>query len=198
MAAVASTATALDLPVHDLAIMQNSNKLALRLLPCDVFARVAAVGQEVAALERLHAGMRKLDVATPHFTDRIEEAQRLVADRDRTPAPYAPPDRSCCCTATTTVVIGRVISKPMSKESRRTSKLPMAPSSCSISRPSTSPEAATTDVVVMCAGRSRGGARRRRNAQGLRAGYGGGRRLPRRRARHWNRRPKPWSGDQPC
>ena len=38
------------------------------------------------ALERLHAGMRKLDVATPHFTDRVAEAQRLVASRDHTPA----------------------------------------------------------------------------------------------------------------
>ncbi|MEU3998492.1 aminoglycoside phosphotransferase family protein [Streptomyces fungicidicus] len=38
------------------------------------------------ALERLHAGMRGLDVPTPHFTDRVEQAQRLVADRDRTPA----------------------------------------------------------------------------------------------------------------
>jgi hypothetical protein len=38
------------------------------------------------ALERLHAGMRKLDVPTPHFTDRIEEAQQLVATRARTPA----------------------------------------------------------------------------------------------------------------
>jgi thiamine kinase-like enzyme len=38
------------------------------------------------ALERLHAGMRKLDVPTPHFTDRIEEAQQLVASRARTPA----------------------------------------------------------------------------------------------------------------
>jgi thiamine kinase-like enzyme len=38
------------------------------------------------ALERLHAGMRKLDVATPHFTDRVAEAQQLVASRDRTPA----------------------------------------------------------------------------------------------------------------
>jgi hypothetical protein len=28
---------------------------------------------------RLHAGMRKLDVPAPHFTDRIEQAQRLVA-----------------------------------------------------------------------------------------------------------------------
>lgn len=142
VAAVTSTATALDLPVHDVAIIQNSNKLALRLLPCDAFARVAPIGQEVAALElelaqqlvaagapvaapearvepcvyrcdgfavtfwtyydagspdrlspahyahaleRLHAGMRNVDVATPHVTDRIETAERLVADRDRTP-----------------------------------------------------------------------------------------------------------------
>jgi thiamine kinase-like enzyme len=38
------------------------------------------------ALERLHTGMRELDVRTPHFTDRVEQAQRLVASRDRTPA----------------------------------------------------------------------------------------------------------------
>jgi thiamine kinase-like enzyme len=38
------------------------------------------------ALERLHAGMRKLDVTTPHFTDRVESAERLVASRDDTPA----------------------------------------------------------------------------------------------------------------
>jgi thiamine kinase-like enzyme len=30
--------------------------------------------------------MRKLDVPTPHFTDRAEQAQQLVASRDRTPA----------------------------------------------------------------------------------------------------------------
>jgi len=37
------------------------------------------------ALARLHAGMRQLDVRTPHFTDRVEEAQRLVASSDLTP-----------------------------------------------------------------------------------------------------------------
>ena len=37
------------------------------------------------ALERLHAGMRRIDIAAPHFTDRIAEAQSLVASRDRTP-----------------------------------------------------------------------------------------------------------------
>ncbi|MEU3254645.1 aminoglycoside phosphotransferase family protein [Streptomyces sp. NPDC006997] len=38
------------------------------------------------ALRRLHTGMRGLDVPAPHFTDRVERAQRLVADHDRTPA----------------------------------------------------------------------------------------------------------------
>jgi len=138
-----STVAALGLPVDDAIVLQNSNKLALRLLPCDVFARVAHVGQEVAqlevelaqrlaetespvarleprvesrvyerdgfvvtlwtyyepltgrevspakyadALERMHIGMRKVDVTTPHFTDRVAEAQQLVASRDHTPA----------------------------------------------------------------------------------------------------------------
>ena len=38
------------------------------------------------ALQRLHAGMRRLDLPAPHFTDRVEEAQQLVASRDHTPA----------------------------------------------------------------------------------------------------------------
>jgi Ser/Thr protein kinase RdoA (MazF antagonist) len=51
MAAATSLAGTLDLPVSDAVVIHNSNKLALRLLPCDVFARVALVGQEVFALE---------------------------------------------------------------------------------------------------------------------------------------------------
>ncbi len=143
MAAAISTAAELDLPAENAIVLQNSNKVALRLLPCDVFARVAFAGQEVAAfevdlaqqlaatdspvaaleprveprvygrdgfaltlwtyyapgtsqdvspvayagaLERLHDGMRKLEVAPPHFLDRVTEAQQLVASRDRTPA----------------------------------------------------------------------------------------------------------------
>ena len=38
------------------------------------------------ALKRLHAGMRKLNIPTPHFTDRVDSAQQLVASRDQTPA----------------------------------------------------------------------------------------------------------------
>jgi hypothetical protein len=142
MAAAISTARELDLAVDDAILLHNSNKLALRLLPCDVLARVARVGDEVAefevdlaqrlastgspiavleprveprvyerdgfavtfwkyyaatpgavppveyasALKHLHEGMRRLDVAAPHFFDRVAEAQWLVATRDRTPA----------------------------------------------------------------------------------------------------------------
>jgi thiamine kinase-like enzyme len=37
------------------------------------------------ALVRLHAGLRQIEVSAPHFTDRVAEAQRLVADREQTP-----------------------------------------------------------------------------------------------------------------
>ena len=50
-AAASSLAEAVDLEVTEAVIIQNSNTLALRLLPCDMFARTALVGQEVAALE---------------------------------------------------------------------------------------------------------------------------------------------------
>ena len=41
VAAATSIVAALDLTVDDAIVLQNSNKLALRVLPCDVFARVA-------------------------------------------------------------------------------------------------------------------------------------------------------------
>lgn len=141
MAAAKSTASELGLTVDDAVVLQNSNKLTLRLLPCDVLARVGPLGDQVmsfevelagllvetdspvAALEprvpprvferdgfaitfwthytsvtprvapadyalslrRLHTGMRKIAMATPHFTDRVAEAERLLANRHLTP-----------------------------------------------------------------------------------------------------------------
>jgi len=141
--AALSSASALDLRVDDAVVLNDSNRLAVRLLPCDVLARVAHVAHrtgaefevEVArrlaetdspvaaleprveprvyvcdgfvvtlwtyyepvsprdvapaeyaqALERLHAGMREIDLAAPHFTDRVAERQRLVGNRAHTP-----------------------------------------------------------------------------------------------------------------
>jgi Phosphotransferase enzyme family len=49
--------------------------------PC----REVSPGDYANALERLHAGMRRLDVQAPHFTDRVEEAQLLVESSTLTP-----------------------------------------------------------------------------------------------------------------
>ncbi|MFB6393851.1 phosphotransferase family protein [Polymorphospora lycopeni] len=57
-----------------------------------VTTRSLSNAEYVGALERLHAGMRKVDLPTPHFTDRVSEAQTLVADPARTPD-LADPDR---------------------------------------------------------------------------------------------------------
>ena len=143
--AALSSASALDLRADDAVVLHNSNRIAVRLLPCDVLARVAHVAHqagvkaefevEVArrlaetdspvaeleprveprvyvrdgfvvtlwtyyepasprdvappeyaqALERLHAGMRQIDVTAPHFTERVAKAQWLVGNRAQTP-----------------------------------------------------------------------------------------------------------------
>ena len=51
VAAVTASATAFGLPSKRATVRHNSNKLALHLQPCDVFARVAWIGREIAATE---------------------------------------------------------------------------------------------------------------------------------------------------
>ena len=51
VAAARSIASSSGLTADDAIVLHDSNKLALRLLPCDVFARVAPGGQEVAQFE---------------------------------------------------------------------------------------------------------------------------------------------------
>jgi aminoglycoside phosphotransferase (APT) family kinase protein len=64
MTAATALAGALGLPVNDAVVIRTSNKLALRLVPCDVFARVAQLGQEVAALE-VELAQRLAPLASP-------------------------------------------------------------------------------------------------------------------------------------
>jgi hypothetical protein len=144
-----ATAVALGLQVDDVVVIHNSDRIALRLIPCDVLARVAPsahqaasefeievarrltetggpvaeleprveyrvyvrdgfaislwtyyepAGSEIASAEyagaliRLHAALRRTDLAAPHLTDRAAGAQREVSDRGRTPA-LLDPDR---------------------------------------------------------------------------------------------------------
>jgi aminoglycoside phosphotransferase (APT) family kinase protein len=73
IAAAMSLAGALDLKVNDAIVIQNSNTLALRLLPCDVFARTALVGQEVAAFEvRLARGLAAATGPVASLDPRVE------------------------------------------------------------------------------------------------------------------------------
>src|ERR671927_841501 len=51
VAAAMSIASSLDLTVDDAIVVHNSNKLTLRLLPCDVLARVAPVAHQIAQFE---------------------------------------------------------------------------------------------------------------------------------------------------
>ena len=49
--AAMSTVSELDLMVDDAIVPQNSNKLAVRLTPCDILARVAPLEHQVAQFE---------------------------------------------------------------------------------------------------------------------------------------------------
>jgi hypothetical protein len=136
IAAATSVAASLGLQANDAIVLHNSNRLALRLTPGDVLARVAPAehaaarlevefaqrlaeagcpvglleprvdplvyprdGFEVTlwvyyepaaahvsplgyaeALQQLHAGLRKVDLPAPRFTDRIAEAEEIVAN----------------------------------------------------------------------------------------------------------------------
>jgi Ser/Thr protein kinase RdoA (MazF antagonist) len=51
-----------------------------------VTSRVVSPADYAEALQRLHAGMRTIDVPIQHFTDRVESAEQLVDSRERTPA----------------------------------------------------------------------------------------------------------------
>ncbi|SDU91054.1 Phosphotransferase enzyme family protein [Microlunatus sagamiharensis] len=140
-AAAVSAATSLGLDVDDAVVLFASNRLALRLTPGDVLARVSSGGHATARLEldrarrlaaagcpvgvphprvppqvherdgfaltfwtyhdqtgrdvpaedyaaalaRLHAGLRSVDLPAPRFTDRVEEARQVVSDPDLSP-----------------------------------------------------------------------------------------------------------------
>lgn len=138
-----SVAASLDLKVDDAVVLNDSNRLLVRLLPCDVVARVSPHGwfsasREVdlarrlrelldapvaeldprveprvherdgfeislwsyfesvdatalaptdyaRALERLHAALRQVDMAAPHFADRFVQIEGWLADPAFTP-----------------------------------------------------------------------------------------------------------------
>lgn len=73
IAASSCLAGTLGLQVKDAVVIHNSNTLVLRLLPCDVLARTALVGYEVAAFEvRVAQGLAALTAPIASLDLRVE------------------------------------------------------------------------------------------------------------------------------
>jgi hypothetical protein len=86
LAASESPVAALDPRVEPRVYERDGFVVTLWTYYPPVTPRAVSPADYANALERFHAGLRKLDVTTPHVTDRVEQAQQLVACRDRTPA----------------------------------------------------------------------------------------------------------------
>ena len=65
VAAGMSTASALDLTVDDAVVLHDSNRLAVRLLPCDVLARVAHVAHQTGAEFEVDIARRLAETDSP-------------------------------------------------------------------------------------------------------------------------------------
>ena len=65
VAAARSSAAALGLRVDDAVILQASNRLAVRLMPCDVLARVAYVACQASAEFEVELARRLAETASP-------------------------------------------------------------------------------------------------------------------------------------
>jgi len=63
--AALSSASALDLRVDDAVVLHNSNRLAVRLLPCDVLARVAHVARESGTEFEVEVARRLAETDSP-------------------------------------------------------------------------------------------------------------------------------------
>ena len=77
IAAAASVAASVGLLADDAIVLSNSNKLALRLTPCDVLARVAHAGQEVAQFE-VELAQRLAEAGCPVGLLELDECRQLV------------------------------------------------------------------------------------------------------------------------
>jgi Ser/Thr protein kinase RdoA (MazF antagonist) len=60
-----STASALDLRAEDAVVLHNSNRIAVRLLPCDVLARVAPVARQAGAEFEVEVSRRLAETDSP-------------------------------------------------------------------------------------------------------------------------------------
>ena len=74
--AALTVATSVGLTAHDAIVLHNSNKLALRLLPGDVLARVAPAAEQVAQFE-VDLAQRLVEAGCPVGTLESRVAPRV-------------------------------------------------------------------------------------------------------------------------
>ncbi|MFF0268591.1 phosphotransferase family protein [Kribbella sp. NPDC004536] len=84
LAAVGAPAAALDPRVEPRVYVRDGFAVTLWTYYEPAAPQVAAADY-AKSLERLHAGMREVEVQAPRFTDRVTEAEEIVADRERSP-----------------------------------------------------------------------------------------------------------------
>src|ERR671936_529868 len=68
VAAAMSTASMLGLAAEDTIVLQDSNRLVLRLLPCDVVARVAHIAHQAGAEFEVELARRLAETESPVAT----------------------------------------------------------------------------------------------------------------------------------
>src|SRR5215212_10259970 len=68
VAAALSSAAALDLTADDVIVLNDSNRLVLRLLPCDIIARVAHIAHQAGAAFEVELARRLAETASPVAT----------------------------------------------------------------------------------------------------------------------------------
>src|SRR4051794_25952918 len=81
VAAATATASSLGLSVSDSVVLHNSNKLTLRLIPCDVVARVAPAAEHAAAQFEVDLAQRLVAAGCP-VAGLERRVEPRVYDRD--------------------------------------------------------------------------------------------------------------------
>ena len=84
LAATDSPVAALEARVEPRVYMHDGFKIAIWTY-FEPVRRVLPPAEYAQELRRLHAGLRQIDVATPHFMERVAAIQHDVASRDVTP-----------------------------------------------------------------------------------------------------------------
>ncbi len=96
VAAAVSTVSALGLRVDDAVVLHNSNRIAVRLLPCDVLARVAPAAHRAASFEiEVARRLAEKDAPIAQLELRAEPRVYLRVPASRARPPMRPPGRRC-------------------------------------------------------------------------------------------------------